>query len=476
MTRGDLPWLFPTSYIFLHAGSTCVPRCALQATTSVGHRGLLQLAWPILVTMISYTLLSVVNSIYVGWMGTAELAAIGLATSAIYLVQSFGLGWLGAVRVLVANRTGAGQHAEVASLTWTGLLLALLLGLLVALTVPFGPRLFSAMGASEAVLPLASGYFAWRVGSTPVVYLFTALQGALQGRGDTRTPMVANLLANAVNLVLDPLLIFGWGPFPALGIEGAAVGCVAGLLCGLLYLAWHVRDQLDSPSASLGHLRALWSVGSPMGAQFLLDVASFSVLAALLARSGDAHLAAHVVVVRIVMMSFLPCHALAEATGVLVGQNLGARQPEQARQALWLGVTQATVVMVTLGVVFLAMPGPLIGIFGAAPDVVAIATPIVMLYACMQVLDGAAAVVFGALVGAGDTGFTMRVAMAGAWLVKMPVAVACVLGLGLGAMGSWLGIGAEIVFVLAIGLLRVRGSRWLAGPSAAAELEACPAK
>jgi MATE family multidrug resistance protein len=449
----------------------------LQATSSVGHRGLFQLAWPILVTMISYTLLSVVNSIYVGWMGTAELAAIGLSTSAIYLVQSFGLGWLGAVRVLVANRTGAHgpTSEEVTSLTWTGLLLALLLGLLVALTVPLGPHLFSAMGASQAVLPLASGYFAWRVAATPVVYLFTALQGALQGRGDTRTPMVANLVANAVNLVLDPLFIFGWGPFPAMGIEGAALGCVVGLVCGLLYLGWNVRDRLDSPRASSQHLRALWATGSPMGTQFLLDVASFSVLAALLARAGDAHLAAHVVVVRIVMMSFLPCHALAEATGVLVGQNLGARRPEQARQALWLGVVQATVVMVTLGALFLAMPGALIGIFGAAPDVVAIALPIVMLYACLQVLDGVAVVVFGALVGAGDTSFTMRAALGAAWLVKLPVAALLVLGFELGALGSWLGIGAEIVFSLVIGLLRVRGSQWLRGP-AEAELEACPAK
>lgn len=436
----------------------------MQALSPVDHRSLFGLAWPILVTMLSYTLLTVVNSIYVGWLGTAELAAIGLSTAAIYLVQSFGLGWLGAVRVLVANRTGAGQAEEAARITWVGLGVALAAGLGASMLVPLGPWLFSAMGASEEVLPHAVGYFTWRVLPTPIVFLFTALQGAAQGRSDTRGPMFANLLANAVNLALDPLLIFGFGPVPALGIEGAAIGAAIGVLSGLVLLAARCRVALGVPSAQMAvreHIRALWSVGSPMGTQFFLDVGSYTILSSLLAGSGDAHLAAHVIVVRVIMFAFLPCNALGEATSVLVGQSLGARMPERARRALVVGATQAALFMALLGIVLVSIPGRLVAVFGAAEDVAAIAAPIIVLYACIQVLDGVVVVIYGALTGAGDTRFTMRAALSAAWLVKLPIAGLLVLRYELGAYGAWLGIGAEIVFVLLLGLWRVRSARWL---------------
>ncbi|MEQ1507923.1 MAG: MATE family efflux transporter, partial [Myxococcota bacterium] len=379
------------------------------------HRVLFRLAWPILVTMLSYTMLSVVNSIYVGWLGTADLAAIGLATGLVYLWQSFGLGLLSGVRILVANRTGAGQPAASVAITWAGVAVGALGGLVVAAAIPLGPSALRAMGASHDVLPLAAGYFEWRTAATPAVFVFTALIGAFQGTGDTRTPMIANLIANAVNLVVDPVLIFGLGPIPALGIDGAGIGCALGIASGLAFLGWRARGWLGAPvRPDRTALRELWRIGAPAGVQYTLDVGSFVILSVLLSDAGDAHLAAHVIVVRIVMVSFLPCHAIAEATGVLVGQSLGGGLPDRARTALRLGASQAIGVMVALGIVFAAIPDRLTAVVHAAPDVTAIATPIIVLYATMQVLDGIAVVVFGALTGAGDTRYAMRSILFGA--------------------------------------------------------------
>ncbi|MEQ1564695.1 MAG: MATE family efflux transporter [Myxococcota bacterium] len=442
----------------------------MGALVPVSHRGLFGLAWPILVQMVSYTMLSVVNSIYVGWLGTSELAAIGLASTLVYLVQAFALGLLGGVRVLVANRTGAGDPEGARGFAWLGLWVGLAGGLVVLATIPLGAVSLRAMGASEAVVGLGAAYFGWRVAAAPLMFVFTALNSAFQGRGDTRTAMVAHVLANLVNLVVDPVLIFGLGPVPALGIAGAAIGSGLGIAAGLGYVGLRARGLLGAPEGApagsrvrptLDGWRELWRIGAPSGVHYALDVSAFVVLAALLARAGEAHVAAHVIVVRVVMASFLPCHALGEAVSVLVAQNVGALRPEDARRALWLGLVQAVSLMATTAGVFVGAPGALVAVFGAAPDVAAIAAPILVLYGVVQVVDGVMVVTFGALTGAGDTRFAMRAGLLASWLVKLPVAGVAVLGLGWGAYGAWTGIGAEIVVGTALAVWRVAGRRWL---------------
>ncbi len=426
------------------------------------HREVFGLSWPIMVSMLSYTAMTVVDSIYVGRLGTAELAAIGISTSVIYLGMSFGNGLTSGVRVHVARETGAGRADRAAAFSWHGVWIALAMGLLVATLAPLGPIAFSMMGASADVAPHASGYYAVRTLGAPVYFGFLALTVAFQGRGDTRTPMVATVAANVLNIVLDPVLIFGWGPVPALGIRGAALATVIGMALGIAILVWPARSLLGAPVApQRSVLAAIWDVGSPIGTQYLLEVGGFTLFAALLAHAGDAHLAAHVIVVRIIMVAFLPCHAIGEAVGVLVGQSLGAGCPSRARDALRLGTVQAVALMVALGVVYVAIPDALTGAFGATEDVRAIARRVLLLYATFQVVDALATVAFGALGGAGDTRFVMRVSVLSSWLLKLPVACVLVVGFDLGALGAWLGIAAEVGVLAVIGRLRVRGTAWL---------------
>jgi multidrug resistance protein, MATE family len=430
------------------------------------HRDVLGLAWPIVVSMLSVTAMTVVDTIYVGRLGTPELAAIGVSTSVVYLVTAFGSGLLAGARVHVARATGADRVELAGGYAWSGVWLALGMGLLVALTAAVGPVVFPWMGASERVVPLASAYFGARTLGAPVSFVFQALTVGFQGRGDTRTPMVAIVAANAANILLDPLLIFGFGPVPGLGIVGAAVATVIGVALGVAILLVRAPAVLGPCRApAMSWLRDVWDVGSPLGVSQLLDVASFVVFASLLATTGDAHLAAHVVVVRIIMIAFMPCHAIGEAVGVLVGHSLGAARPERAREALRLGTVQAVSLMVGMGVVYVALPDALIGVFRALPEVHALARSVLLLYASFQVIDAVATVVFGALGGAGDTRFVMRVSVFAAWTVKLPVSLALVLGGDLGVLGAWLGIAAEIGFLAAVGTWRARGSGWLSRPA-----------
>lgn len=435
---------------------------SLPVNRPVAPRDVLGLAWPIMISMLSRTAMTTADSLFVGQLGTAPMAAVGLAGVMCWMGLSTGMGLLSSVQVTSAQRTGSGRHEVVRRLLWQGVWLALGLGLLSALTAPLGPWIFPLMGATEQAAPLASSYFAIYMLAAPVTFINVALMGWFQGRGDTRTPMVATVAANLLNIAIDPLFIFGWGPVPAMGMPGAAVATVISVTMSMAFLAWRARRLAGAPvrpNAPL--LRELWRIGLPVGIQWTLDVASFVAFVALLARVGEAHLAAHVIAIRIVSISFLPGHAVGEASGVLVGQAIGARQPEQARHAWRAGTRVATVVMVLASAIFVFFPVPLVAVFGAEEEVLHVGTSLLMVAAFFQVFDAVALVALGSLRGAGDTRWPMFVCVATAWLIKLPVGVLLAIPLGFGAAGAWMGLTVEIIVLAALAVWRVRGDQWL---------------
>jgi MATE family multidrug resistance protein len=429
---------------------------------AMSRRRLWSLALPNLVSTTSFTLLAVVNAAWVGQLGTAELGAIGIGTTWVYLVVSFPMGLLNAVRTPIANRVGAGDLDEAGRFTWQGVWLALGFALAALPFAAVGPLVFPFLGASEALVGAAGVYSALRLLGAPLHFLVLALGAGFQGRGNSRAVMVANLLANLVNLVLDPILVFGLGPVPALGMAGAALGVDAGLGVALLVLLWQARDLLAvSWRPELRLLRQVWAVGGPAALQFLLDVGSFVGFQALLSASGDAVLAAHVVVARIVMLAFFPAVAVGDAVAVLVGQSRGAGRPREALRAMQLGATDVLAISGATGLLFLLVPGLLVAPFGATAEVLALVRPVLVLWAGAQVLDALAQVGFGALNGAGDTRYTFAVTTFGAWFVKLPVAAVLVFGFDLGVLGAWGGLAAECGWQVVTTAWRLRGVAWL---------------
>jgi multidrug resistance protein, MATE family len=431
----------------------------------VGVREVLGLSWPIMVSMLSLTVMIVVDSIYVARLGTVPLAAVGMAMSVTFLVLAFAMGLLRGAKVVAAQRTGAGDEASVDRTAWQALWLAWGLGLFVASLTPLGDGLFHLMGGSAEVGRLADDYFTIRILGAPITFTLVSLNAWFEGRGDTRTPMVASLIANGLNVALDPVFIFGWGPVPAMGVGGAAGATVLSMGVGALFVGSralrYLRARSVDPRPSRRLLRAIVRVGLPMGTSRALEVGAWVIFVAMLARIGDVELAAHVVVLRIVSVSFLPGYAVGEASGVFVGQAVGAGRPELARQAWRSSLIVALVIMVGMGVVFVALPGPLIAPFGAEAAVQSVARDLLIVAAAFQLFDALAMVGIGSLTGAGDTRFVMVMSVAGGWLVQLPLAWLLIFGLDLGAVGGWLGLTMEIVALGAIATWRVRGSAWL---------------
>lgn len=425
-------------------------------------RDVLTLAWPIMVSMASFSVMGLVDSVFVSRLGTVALASVGLASSALHLTTAFWIGVLGGARVWVSQASGADDETDARLAAWQGLFIAGIAGVLAVLTVPFGDGLLAWLGASAEAIEAGGGYLRVRLVGSVAVFQVFALQAWFQGRGDTRTPMRAVLVGNLLNVVLDPLLIHGFFGAPALGVTGAAVATVVAWVVQWVWLAWAGWRSIGRPPVpAWAPMRRLLDLGVPMGTHFVLDVAAFAVFTAMLASVGEAHVAAHVVVIRVLTTSFLPGHAIGQATGVLVGRSLGAGRPDVAREAWASGSLVAAGSMTVLGVLFVAIPSTLVAPFGVEPEVQDLASSVLMLAGLVQAFDALGMVGIGALNGAGDTRFSMIVGLALAWGVKVPLGALAVFGLGLGVFGAWLGVAAELVLLAMVAIVRVRGRAWL---------------
>ena len=426
------------------------------------------LSWPIMISTLSFTAMSVVDTAFVARLGTEPVAGIGLAVPIVFLFQCFGIGLLIGAKVGIAQHTGAQEHDLARRLAWQAAAVAVVLGILVSGLAGLGTGFFEALGATPRVADEAAAFFSIRTLAAPIVFLNFAAVAWFQGRGDTRTPMVATLLGNVVNMGLDPIFIFGWGPVEGLRIAGAALSTLVGLGLATLYLWWRLWPELRHAPRRLERalLGQLWHLGLPIGVRQTLGVASFAMFTDLLARGGALDLAAHVVAFRIVSVSFLPGHAVSEAASVLVGQAVGARRPDLAREAWRKSVLLAVAIMASWAVVFVALPGALVAPFGVEAEVAEVVAVLLAIGALFQVADAIAMVALGALNGAWDARFAMVACVGAAWGVNVPCAWLSTQVFHLGAPGVWLGLLAEVTVLAGVAWWRIQGTAWLEQGSA----------
>lgn len=409
-----------------------------------------QAAWPMVVSMFSYTLMALTDTLVVGWLGKTELAAAGLATTLFFTVNALFLGTLHGVKVLGAQATGAGEHRLALASAWHGVALAVPFGLIVAASSLWAPELVSWIGGSPQVQAQAVEFFCARVMAAPFWYVFVALCDYYQARGDMRTPMKLNMFTNGLNVPLDLAMVFGFGPIPAMGMVGAAWATVLASAVGMLMLlAVFLREHGVKPVFVPGLWGRLVGLGAPMGARYALDIGGFAVFTSLLAQMGEDELAAHQVAMRLLSVSFLPGYGISEAACVLAGQYMGAGRLGAVRRVFTSASVLAVGLMGVFGLAFCLVPGQLIGLFQEDPGVLAVGVPLLYVAAMFQVFDAFAMVGMGALNGVGQTRYTMAVSLLAAWGVMLPLGWFLGVWLGLGAVGAWLGITAQIL-VLAV--------------------------
>lgn len=421
-------------------------------------RELVSLAWPITVSTLSFTVMTVVDTAFVGRLGPASLAGVGLGGIALFTVVCFGFGLLRAVKVLVSQGVGAGEQEQALPFLGAGVYAALALSVL-ALLVGFPvahylPR-FSASAEAGRV---AYTYLSIRLLGAPIVLVNCAIREARYGLGDSRSPMYAALVSNALHIPLNYVLIFcaGWG------IAGAAF---ATLFVQLLELAWMLAIQarfgFGIGRVRLSHVRSVFRIGLPTGSEFLLGVAAFSALVLLIARMGETDLAAHQVALQILHFAFMPTVSIGEAASVLAGRAVGANDDQKvlevAKNALWLACSYA----VGCALIFVFGAVPLFRLFSSDLQVQSVGVHLLYVAAGFQIFDAANIVARSVLRGTGDVRVPALLAICSGWSFVPGLTWFWGIHHGLGAVGGWLALTVDISVGALLFWWRLSRGYWL---------------
>ncbi|MDQ2647532.1 MAG: MATE family efflux transporter [Myxococcota bacterium] len=423
---------------------------------------LVRLSWPIAISVLSYSLMTFVDTYFVARLGAASVGGVGIGGVAAFTTLCFALGVLRAVKVLISQEAGAGRKDSVQAYLGAGLWLAFGFGVASTLLAwplaKFLPSLSS--GPSGAI---AASYLSIRALGTLPVILQTALREARYGIGDSRTPMYGALFANLIHIPLNYLFIFSFG----WGVEGAAWSTVS---IQVLELAWlarvHYPTGFGLRLARPSHAVHLLRVGVSTGLEFFLGVSAFSVIVALIARMSEADLAAHQIGIQLIHFAFLPVVAVGEAGSVLAGQAVGSDRdrlvPIVARRAL--GLAGGYAALCTL--LFALGPELLLSGFSAEARVREIGVHLLWIAAGFQLFDAVNLVLRAVLRGTGDVRVPTLQAVLSGWALTPTLTWWLGIHHGLGAAGGWLALSADIAFGAAFLSIRTWLGAWR--PSASA--------
>ncbi|HEY0190169.1 MAG TPA: MATE family efflux transporter [Kofleriaceae bacterium] len=426
-------------------------------------RELLRLAWPITVSMVSFSAMTLTSTAFVAHIGADQLAGVGLAGVVGFALMCFGIGLLRGAKTLVSQAVGAGRRDRLPELMAAAIGLAVVLGVVATVAGQLVAPGMRWLSASARAGGFAAQYLAIRSAGSVLVLLFAALREASYGVGDSRSPMRASVVGNLVNLVLDATLILGLG----WGVRGAAIAAVCGNTTELALLAWRMRPSLRGLRLARKAMLEVWTQGVPNGLQFVMEVGSFLILTLVIARVSAVDGAAHQMVIQLVNVSFLPAHALAEAAAVLVGQAVGANRDHLvmrvARRTLLLGASYSALCVV----VYALLGGVITGALASGDTALASrAEVLVHVSLLFLIADAANVIARGVLRGSGDVRYAATVGIVTSWLTTPPLTWGLGVVLGWGAVGGWLGLAAEIVVGAALFWRRVIRGGW--HPAAAA--------
>ena len=421
-----------------------------------------KLAAPMMIGGALQDLFSLVDLFFVGKLGHVEVAALAIAgtTMAILsmLVQGIGVGTM----ALISHFTGEKNYKMSDEVLGQTLVLSII-GSMLMLIVSFFlvEPLLRLFGAKGDVLFYAAEYLKINFTFSIVIFLFAGVTNALQGSGDAKTPLYALIVANILNIILDPMLIMGYGPFPAMGVAGSAVATVITRGIGVLYLfvhlffahsTLHLKWKYLKPLPSL--MKRIVNIGFFASLQVFIREISFLFLMRLVTSFGDATLAAYGIGSRLRTFIMVPGFGFASAAAVLVGQNLGAGKPERAKKSAWRAVMYYEIIAIPLAVLFFIFAQSLVGIFNDHPEVITIGSSFLRYLAITFPFLAFSLVFSQALNGAGDTKTATLINAIGQLVFRVPFAYFCALVLGLGYKGIWLGINASDV-VQGIGMIIV---------------------
>ena len=433
------------------------------------NRAIFMLSIPMILEMAMESLLAVVDIFFISRLNDNDaVTAVGLTESVNARVYSLAMGLGMAATAMVARRIGEkdGPGAAVAAVN------ALYIGLMVSLIISLSGILFykdilRLMGASENIVAVGSGYTLWMLGGNFTIVSLFLVNAIFRGAGNAAIAMHSLWIANILNMVLDPLLIFGWGPVPAMGVEGAAIatniGRGAGVLYQLYYLAGDkgiIKIHRENIKIDRDIITRLLNVSAGNVGQFLISTASWLFLARIIVNFGSAAFAGYQFAIRIIIFTILPSWGMANAAATLVGQNLGAKQPERAEKSVWTAGFLNMVFLGLISITFYFVSEPVMGFFSSNAEVIRFGTQCLRIVAFGYVFYGYGMVIIQALNGAGDSKTPTILNLFGYWLFQIPLAYVMSMKMNFGASGAFWAIAIAESAMAVAAIIIFRQGKW----------------
>lgn len=435
---------------------------------SINH-AIILLSVPMIIEMGMESIFAVVDVFFVSKLDNNDaLAAVGLTESVLSLIYSLAFGLSMGATAIVARRVGEKDQkgAEVAAIQ------ALILALGVALVLTVAGLVFSSdilrfMGASEELIRNEGRYTDIMFGGSITIVLLFMINAIFRGAGNASLAMKALLLANSLNIVLDPIFIFGLGPIPAFGVEGAAIATNIGRAIGVIFQVYHllkgssiVKVHWTNFKAETGIIWNMIKVSAGGIGQMLIGSASWIFLMKIMSGFGSAPVAGYFIAIRIVIFAILPAWGMANASATLVGQNLGAGQPDRAEKSVWRAGLMNMIFLAFITVVFFSMAEYILGFFSEDPLVLSEGIKCLQVVSLGYVFYAYGMVINQSFNGAGDTRTPTIISLVGFWIFQIPLAYALANYFETGPVGVYAAISiAESAMALA-GIYIFRKGNW----------------
>lgn len=426
------------------------------------------LAIPMILEMAMESLFAVVDIFFVSKVSVNAVAVVGLTESLLTIVYSLGWGLAMGATAMIARRVGEKNNAAAAIAAVQSIYIGLAVSFVISLVgLFFAEDVLRVMGASEQVIREGAGFTKWMLTGNFVIMLLFLINGIFRGAGNAALAMRSLWVANAINMILDPLFIFGIGPFPELGVEGAAVATTIGRATGVLYQLYHlfygkgiIKIHADNWKVNWKIIKDLIQVSAGGTGQFVIASASWIFMMRIISQFGSVALAGYTIAIRIIVFTILPAWGMANAAATMVGQNLGAGQPERAEKAVWRAGFFNMCFMGTVMIIFLLLSRNIVSLFTQEPQVIDNAVECLSIVSLGYIFYSYGMIVAQSFNGAGDTRTPTILNFFGFWVIQIPLAYLLADVLKLGPQGVFWAIVSSESLLTVVAILIFRHGKW----------------
>ena len=439
-----------------------------EFTSGNVKRAIFLLSVPMILEMLMESIFAIVDILYVSRVSVNAVATIGLTESMITLVYAVAIGLSMAATAVVARRIGEkdteGASQAAVQVIFLGIAVAIVI---MIIGILYSKELLALMGAEPDLIAEGYGYTKVLMGGNITIMLLFLINAIFRGAGNASIAMKVLILSNGLNIILDPIFIFGWGPIPAFGVEGAAIATTIGrgtavlfqlgiLFNGFGIIKIKIKDLVLRLAVMINLIKiSLGGIG-----QFLIGTSSWVFLMRIMSEFGSEVLAGYTIAIRVIMFTLMPAWGMSNAAATLVGQNLGAKKPERAEISVWKTGKYNAWFMGLVSLIYLAFAPQIIVLFNSSPEVVKYGSLCLRIIAVGYIFYGYGMVIIQSFNGAGDTKTPTYINFICFWMIQLPFAYLTAIGLGLGPIGVFGAITMAEILIAVIGIVWFKKGKW----------------